>query len=224
MRSNQCNNAMNKTILIIDDDDLLRKSLTTGLRKNDFSVLTADSAEQGEQILSKITVDAIVLDRMMGGMDGLTFLKQLRNSGNTTPILMLTAMSGPDNAISGLENGANDYLAKPFQLQELVLRLKNIIKQAPIPQTNLNCGLVFADNEFFIKSSNDQKGRLFALSAEEKKLLQNLTTPMGNIAPASPMVAKRLRTKINSVLSNLDIITIRGRGYKLVIAPTTEKR
>ena len=125
MRSNQCNNTMNKTILIIDDDDLLRKSLTTGLHKNDFSVLTADSAEQGEQILSKITVDAIVLDRMMGGMDGLTFLKKLRNSGNTTPILMLTAMSGPDNTISGLENGANDYLAKPFQLRELILRLKN---------------------------------------------------------------------------------------------------
>lgn len=224
MRSNQCNNTMNKTILIIDDDDLLRKSLATGLHKNDFSVLTADSAEQGKQILSKITVDAIVLDRMMGGMDGLTFLKKLRNSGNTTPILMLTAMSGPDNTISGLENGANDYLAKPFQLQELVLRLKNIIKQAPTPQKNLNCGLIFADNEFFIKSPNDQKGRLFALSAEEKKLLQNLTTPMGNIAPASPMVAKRLRTKINSVLSNLDIITIRGRGYKLVVAPTTEKR
>ncbi len=215
---------MNKTVLIIDDDDLLRKSLNNGLNKHDFSVLTANSAEQGDQILSKITVDAIVLDRMMGGMDGLTFLKKLRNSGNTTPVLMLTAMSGPENAIDGLSGGANDYLAKPFQLQELVLRLNNIIKQAPKTEQNLIHGLIFNDNEFFIKGPNDKTGRLFALSNEEKKLLQNLITPVGNIVPASPMVAKRLRTKINSVLSNLDIVTIRGRGYKIVTAPTTEKR
>lgn len=215
---------MNKTVLIIDDDDLLRKSLTNGLNKYDFSVLTANSAEQGGQILSKITVDAIVLDRMMGGIDGLSFLKNLRKSGNATPVLMLTAMSGPENAINGLESGANDYLAKPFQLQELVLRLKNIIKQTPTPQQHLVNGLIFNDNEFFIKGPNDKTGRLFALSNEEKKLLQNLMSPMGNIVPASPMVAKRLRTKINSVLSNMDIITIRGRGYKIVTAPTTEKR
>lgn len=215
---------MNKTVLIIDDDDLLRKSLATGLKNNCFSVLTADSAEQGDQILSRISVDAIVLDRMMTGMDGLSFLKKLRNSGNTTPVIMLTAMSGPENAIDGLENGANDYLAKPFQLQELVLRLKNIIKQRDNTNIKLPNGLVFTDNEFFIKTDSNAPGRLFALSNEEKKLLQNLTCPMGNIAPASPMVAKRLRTKINGVLSNMDIITIRGRGYKLIATPTTEKR
>lgn len=216
---------MNKTILIIDDDDLLRKSLANGLRKYDFSVLTADSAEQGAEILNKISVDAIVLDRMMGGQDGLAFLKQMRSSGNLTPVLMLTAMSGPENAIDGLSNGANDYLAKPFQLQELVLRLNNITKMSSITQIQpLPDGLIYADEEFFIASPTDSQRRLFALSNEEKKLLHNLITPIGNIVPASPMVAKRLRTKINDVLSNTDILTIRGRGYKLVVAPTTEKR
>lgn len=215
---------MNKTVLIIDDDDLLRKSLANGLHKYDFSVLTADSAEQGKQILSRIFPDAIVLDRMMTGMDGLTFLKKLRDSGNATPVLMLTAMSGAENAIDGLECGANDYLAKPFQLQELVLRLNNIIKQTNHANQKFPGGLIFADNEFFIKTDTAPQGRLFALSAEEKRLLQNLTSPIGNIVPASPMVAKRLRTKINSVLSDLDIITIRGRGYKLIATPATEKR
>lgn len=214
---------MNKTVLIIDDDDILRKSLANGLHQYDFSVLTADSAEQGAQILSKINVDGIVLDRMMTGIDGLTFLKQLREHGNTTPVLMLTALSGPENAIDGLSNGANDYLPKPFQLKELVLRLQNIIKNAPDTMPDLPKGLIFAENEFFIRNDPTKNGKLFALSGEEKKLLRSLTTPIGNIISASPMVAKRLRTKINSVLSNVDIITIRGRGYKLVASPTTEK-
>ena len=213
---------MNKTILIIDDDDLLRKSLKVGLNQYDFFVLTANSAETAGEILKKISPDAIVLDRMMSGADGLSFLKQLRKSGNTTPIIMLTALSGPENAIDGLSNGANDYLAKPFQLKELVLRLNNIIKFVPKVGQTMPDGLIFADNEFFIK--NDTGNKLFALSGEEKKLLHNITTPIGNIVAASPMVAKRLRTKINSVLSDLDIITIRGRGYKLILAPTTEKR
>ena len=215
---------MNKTVLIIDDDDLLKKSLKNGLHQYDFSVLTADSAEMGDQILGKINVDAIVLDRMMSGMDGLTFLKKLRNSGDLTPVIMLTALSGPENAIDGLSGGANDYLSKPFQLQELILRLNNIIKQAPAVNQNTPNGLIFTDNEFFIKTPTDATGRLFALSGEEKRLLVNLITPMGNIVSASPMVAKRLRTKINGVLSDIDIVTIRGRGYKLVASPTTEKR
>lgn len=215
---------MNKTILVIDDDDTLTKSLNRGLQQYDFFVITANSAEQAGEILSKLSVDAIVLDRMMGGMDGLTFLKCLRDSGNTTPVIMLTALSGAEHAIDGLSWGANDYLAKPFQLKELVLRLQNIIKQTPNTPQNMPNGLIFADNEFFIKHKNDEKGRLFALSNEEKRLLHNLTSPMGNIVAAAPMVAKRLRTKINSVLSGLDIITIRGRGYKLIPIPATEKR
>ena len=215
---------MNKTILVIDDDDTLTKSLNRGLQQYDFSVITANSAEQGAEILLKLSVDAIVLDRMMGGLDGLSFLKQLRDSGNTTPVIMLTALSGAEHAIDGLAGGANDYLAKPFQLKELVLRLQNIIKQTPNTPQNMPNGLIFADNEFFIKHKNDEKGRLFALSNEEKRLLHNLTSPMGNIVAAAPMVAKRLRTKINSVLSGLDIITIRGRGYKLIPIPATEKR
>ena len=107
---------MNKTILIIDDDDILRKTLAHGLRNENFYVLTANSAETGQEILDKMKVDAIVLDRMMTGQDGLSFLKKMRQNGNNTPVIMLTAMTGPENAIDGLSNGADDYLAKPFQL------------------------------------------------------------------------------------------------------------
>lgn len=205
---------MNKTVLIIDDDDILRNTLSKGLRSDGFNVLTAQSAEYGNEILSRISVDAIILDRMMTGMDGLTFLQKLRAHGNKTPVIMLTAMTGPENTIDGLAGGANDYLAKPFQMRELVLRLNNIIPQNPTTSSQLPLGLTLVDNEFFITQNGTPT--LLALSGEEKRLLQNLTCPMGNIAPASPMVAKRLRSKLNIVLSDLDIITIRGQGYKLI--------
>ena len=208
---------MTKNILVIDDDKMLRNSLAVGLRKAGFAVITAQSAEDALQILSRISVDAMVLDRMMSGMDGLSFLKQIRLNGNNTPVIMLTALSGAENAIDGLSGGANDYMAKPFQLQELVLRLNNIIKTTPTKQANDTCsaGLVFADGEFFVRNIDNQN-KLLSLSAEEKKLLENLTNPMGNIVHATPMVAKRLRNKINGVLSDIDIITVRGMGYKII--------
>lgn len=207
---------MKKSILVIDDDKMLRDALSVGLKKADFDVVRAESAETAMEILSRISVDAIVLDRMMSGMDGLSFLKQIRANGDETPVLMLTAMSGAENAIDGLSSGANDYLAKPFQLQELILRLKNITantaKKSDKP--TMPDGLIFADNEFFITINNQNK--LLSLSSEEKKLLQNLLNPIGNVVSATPMVAKRLRMKINSVLSDIDIITVRGMGYKII--------
>lgn len=206
---------MNTTILIVDDDDILRRAIATGLQAEGFACITADSAEQANEILGKISVDAIILDRMMGGTDGLTFLRSRREQGDVTPTIMLTAMTGPENAIAGLAGGADDYLAKPFQMRELVLRLNNIVRKHRTMPTPMPRGLLFVDDEFFVQTGTDTP-RLLALSGEEKKLLQYLTAPVGNIAPTAPMVAKRLRTKLNSVLSNMDIITIRGRGYKLI--------
>lgn len=217
---------MNKTVLIIDDDDMLRKTLARGLRDNMFNVITANSAEQGQEILKRVKLDAIVLDRMLGGMDGLTLLKSLRADGNNTPVIMLTAMTGAENAIDGLSGGANDYLAKPFQLKELVLRINNIIKSTDVPDAKLPGGLIFTDEEFFITPQNNKASspRILPLSGEEKKLLRQLTTPIGNIAPAAPMVAKRLRNKLNVVLSDVDIVTIRGRGYKLIHIRSDENK
>lgn len=205
---------MNQVILIIDDDDMLRRTLARGLRTNGFDVLTAESANSATKILSRINVDAIVLDRMMVGTDGLTFLKKLRTQGNNTPTIMLTAMTGAENAIDGLSGGADDYLAKPFQLRELILRINNIIRTRPATQTKTPNGLIFADDEFFIMTPHGP--RTLALSGEEKKLLHRLISPIGNIVAAQPMVAKRLRSKLNVVLSNIDILTVRGRGYKLI--------
>ena len=227
---------MNKTILIIDDDEALRGSLARGLRQNNFNAVTADSAESGAAVLARITPDAIVLDRMMGGADGLTALSAWRAAGLDVPVIMLTAMSGTENSIAGLSGGADDYLAKPFQLRELVLRLNNIMQRRPpaaIPA--LPDGLAYTDGEFFIShlkapaadqssfakatadrrpTTNDQ--RLLSLSVAEKNFLLELTNPVGNIVPGAPMIAKRLRAKLNAALPDTDIVTVRGKGYKLV--------
>jgi len=208
---------MTKSILIIDDDDMLRNTLAMGLRKVDFDVITAPSAEYAEEILKRISVEAIVLDRMMSGQDGLSFLKKLRNNNNNTPVIMLTALSGSENAIDGLSGGANDYMSKPFKLQELVLRLNNIIKNTPVATADNtdSIGLIYSGEDFFISDETGNK-KLLSLSKEEKKLLQNLTTPVGKTVSATPMVVKRLRNKINGVLSNISIVTVRGTGYKII--------
>jgi two-component system phosphate regulon response regulator OmpR len=211
---------MNKTILVVDDDNVLNSAIARGLRAEGFNAISATSAEDAADIMARIRVDGIILDRMMTGVDGLTFLGDLRARGDMTPVLMLTAMTGAENSIAGLSVGANDYLGKPFQLRELVLRLNNILRNSESVST-MPRGLIFADNEFFIGDS-PKNARIFMLSGEEKKLLQMLTSPIGNIAPASPMVAKRLRAKLNGVLSDLDIITVRGHGYKLIDQTTHE--
>lgn len=207
---------MNKTVLIIDDDDILRDAIACGLRDAGFNTIGAESAESAIQIMERIRPDGIILDRMMTGMDGLSLLTKMRNCGNTTPVIMLTALSGPENAIAGLGGGADDYLAKPFQMRELVLRLNKIMARGTAAPVRMPTGLTMMDDEFFV--TTDGATRLISLSGEEKKLLTHLTSPVGNIVPASPMVAKRLRMKLNSVLSHMDIITIRGRGYKLVVS------
>ncbi len=207
---------MNNTILIVDDDDMLRQPLATVLRGEGFHVITSNSSENAAEVLKRMSVDAIILDRMMTNMDGLTFLRQLRSAGDTTPVLMLTALSGAENTIDGLSCGANDYLAKPFQIRELILRLRNIMRHTTTTRKKMPQGLSFTDNEFFVSDPTGEKKQILALSGEEKRLLQLLTSPLGNIAPAAPMVAKRLRNKLNLVLSHLDIITIRGHGYKLI--------
>lgn len=210
---------MNKTILIVDDDDMLRNSVARGLRAEDFYVVCASDAASAQEVLSRLKVDLVILDRMMGGTDGLTFLKSLRNSGDVTPVIMLTAMGGPENRIDGLSGGADDYMDKPFQLRELVLRIEKLLQRAPKNVQEMPSNLVLIEDEFFAKSPSGETIAL-NLSAEEKKLLYNLTVPVGNIVAAQPMVAKRLREKLDGVILDTDIVTIRGRGYKLVCSNT----
>ena len=113
-------------ILVVDDDDGIRNLLKKYLSEKNFLITTASSAEDAQEKILTIKFDLIVLDIMMPGQSGLDFISQNRGKINT-PVILLTAKGQPDERIEGLEIGADDYLPKPFEPRELVLRIKNIL-------------------------------------------------------------------------------------------------
>ena len=115
-------------ILVIDDDHKLRLLLKQFLEKNSFRVSDAEDTTQAKKIMESLIFDLLVIDIMMPGQNGLEFLKEIRQS-NSIPTLMLTAMSNPEDRLDGLEFGADDYMTKPFEPRELLLRIQNILKR-----------------------------------------------------------------------------------------------
>ena len=121
-------NKFNTHILVVDDDDRIRELVKQYLTENNFLITTANSAEDAKEKISIIKFDLIVLDIMMPGKSGLEFTLENRKTINT-PIILLTAKGNADERIEGLEFGADDYLPKPFEPKELVLRIKNILNK-----------------------------------------------------------------------------------------------
>ncbi len=117
-------------ILVVDDDTRLRELLRTFLSKNGFRVTVASQAAEARERLGVIDFDLIVLDVMMPGQTGLDFATEIRRSDDV-PILMLTAMGDTKDRIAGLETGVDDYLGKPFEPRELLLRIQNVLKRQP---------------------------------------------------------------------------------------------
>ena len=116
------------TVLVVDDDFSVRESLDRALRANGFEV---ELAERGLEALEKVdgATDVVVLDVLMPGLDGLAVCRSLRGSGNRVPILMLTAREAVASRVAGLEAGADDYLVKPFALEELLARLRALLRR-----------------------------------------------------------------------------------------------
>lgn len=126
-------------LLVVDDDERLRELLSRFLNESGFLVTTAENAAQAREILALLSYDLIVLDVMMPGEDGLSLTRSLKDAGHTTPVLLLTALGEVDARISGLEAGADDYLPKPFEPRELLLRITAILRRmAPRKNTAQN--------------------------------------------------------------------------------------
>jgi two-component system phosphate regulon response regulator OmpR len=115
-------------VLVVDDDDGIRSLVKQYLNENNFLVSTSDSAENAEEKVSIIKFDLIILDVMMTGKNGLEFIKD-NKSKIDTPIILLTAKGEAEDRVGGLEIGADDYLPKPFEPKELILRIKNILNK-----------------------------------------------------------------------------------------------
>lgn len=124
-------NAVNGRVLVVDDDAAIRRSLELGLRLNGFSVVLADSGRAALEAVGAGSPDVVVLDISMPGLSGIDVCRTLREDDNDVPVLMLSALDEVSDRVVGLQAGGDDYLVKPFALQELVLRLGALLRRRP---------------------------------------------------------------------------------------------
>ena len=131
-------------ILVVDDEPALRQALSRAFALEHYAVTLAPDASYALDLLAEESYDAIVLDILMPGMDGVELCRQLRRSGDRTPVLMLTARDALDDRVAGLDAGADDYLPKPFALRELMARVRALLRRGTVPGQNRE-PLVYAD-------------------------------------------------------------------------------
>jgi two-component system, OmpR family, phosphate regulon response regulator OmpR len=216
-------------ILVVDDDRRLRELLQKYLMDNGFRVTVATDAEDARQRLRALEFDLIVMDRMMPGEDGLAFTRSIRES-NTVPILMLTAMGETEARIDGLEGGVDDYLSKPFEPRELVLRIGMILRRAQPSEAaqEIRLGAYIFDPERETLQSDD---RALKLTTTEASLLRVLAENAGQILSREALTrlcaidgtdrmidvqVTRLRRKIEpDSKAPRYLQTVRGQGYVL---------
>lgn len=164
-------------ILIVDDDRKIRDLLFKFLKKHNFYISMAENADDAREFLKRFKFDLIISDVMMPGENGVDFVKNLRCQKPEQPVIMLTAVSDVDGRINGLEAGADDYLCKPFEPKELLLRIHNVLKRVPLT-SNL---LKFGNYEFDFKSNNLYKeNELIFLTSTELALMRHLCENFGN--------------------------------------------
>ena len=217
-------------ILVVDDDDGIRTLVKKYLNENNFLVTTASNAEDASEKIKIVNFDLIILDIMMPGKSGLDFLKQNKKKLQT-PIILLTAKGEPDERIEGLEIGADDYLPKPFEPKELILRIKNIIEKTKshdqlriVDFKNIKIDL---NKQLILRSKKE-----FKINTTEKKILEKMISNPGktfsredigliidlNKERSIDVIITRLRKKIEIDPKNPKFLqTIRGVGYVLWI-------
>ena len=224
---------MNKNlfhILVVDDDDKIRDLVRQYLEENQFLVTTAKDAMDARRKMEIIKFDILVLDIMMPEESGLSLTKYIKEN-NPTPIILLTARGEVQNRIEGLELGADDYLGKPFEPKELLLRINNILNktQVPILAEEIHVGKTLINlKKLSIKINNKIK----KMNPQEKKILEKMLGSPGKVFSRGDIgkiikiskertidvMITRLRQKIESTPKNPKYLqTIRGSGYVLWI-------
>ena len=222
---------MNKKIfhiLAVDDDDRIRELVKEYLVENNFLVTTAKDAMDAKKKLEIVKFDILILDIMMPGEDGLSLTKEIKKN-NPIPIILLTAKGETRDRIEGLELGADDYLGKPFEPKELLLRIKNILNkiQKPTLSDEIYIGSTLVNlKKFHIKINN----RIKKINPQERKILEKMLESPGKVFSRDDIgkiiniskertidvMITRLRQKIESYPKNPKYLqTIRGAGYVL---------
>ncbi len=218
--------------LLIEDDQHTADFICRGLREHGHLTDHAANGRDGLLLAASGKYDALVIDRMLPAMDGLTIVKTLQTADNHAPIIFLTTMDGIDDRVEGLEAGADDYLVKPFALSELLARLGAITRRPPV--TKVRTLLSFADLEMNLVTREVRRGgRKIELQPQEFKLLEFLLQSDGRIVTKAMLLQKvwgfhfdpqtsvvethmsRLRAKVDRDFDQALIRTLRGVGYCL---------
>jgi two-component system, OmpR family, phosphate regulon response regulator OmpR len=217
-------------LLVVDDDARLRELLRRYLSESGFRVTSAPDAGQARANLASFAFDLVVLDVMMPGESGLDLTRALRHEGRV-PILLLTAMAEPEDRVNGLEHGADDYLSKPFEPRELVLRIRNLLQRQPAANADRRevrfggCRFDLARGELF------RGGEVIRLTAAEVALLGSLAQRAGEAVSREEL---SLSAQFSGNVRNVDVQmtrlrrkierdprfprylqTVRGTGYVL---------
>ncbi|CAI8378444.1 MAG: response regulator transcription factor [PS1 clade bacterium] len=219
-------------ILIVDDDTRIRELLKKYLADNGYRTSAAADASQAQEKMAALAYDLLVLDVMMPGINGLEFTERLRKQQNAVPILLLTARAEVEQRIEGLMMGADDYLPKPFDPKELLLRVQNILRRSLSEDDLLDPPKEISFGDFvFIYASGEltKAGTRIMLTTRDIELLRHLTAAPGRIVSrlklahgehiserAVDVQINRLRRKIEADPRDpLYLQTVRGSGYVL---------
>ncbi|MCL6229336.1 response regulator [Bartonella bilalgolemii] len=224
-----CDNAPH--LLVIDDDTRIRNLLSQFLIKNGFRVSVSANSDEAKRQLKSLDFDLLIVDIMMPGENGIDLTYSLRQTKNV-PILMLTALSEIDNRIHGLEAGADDYLAKPFDPRELLLRINAILRRGSFSTQPKIEQIIFGPYIFSISRRELKKeGEIIKLTDKEQEMMVIFSEHVGDTIPRHKFAMddnnsarsidvqiNRLRRKIESnPTTPIWIQTVRGIGYKLSI-------
>jgi two-component system phosphate regulon response regulator OmpR len=217
-------------ILVVDDDRRIRELLKSYLAENGFRVTVAESAKTARQRMQGLAFDLMVLDIMMPGESGIALTQSLRGDAAAVPILMLSARSDTGDRIAGLAAGSDDYLAKPFEPRELLLRIRNLLRRAP-SAAEAESDVRFGDFTFNLPRGELRRGgELIKLTSREKELLRLLARRPGLAVARNELAApgaadsarsidvqiNRLRRKIESdPATPVYLQTVHGSGYAL---------
>jgi OmpR-family two-component system manganese-sensing response regulator len=220
-------------ILLVDDEMEMADPLSRVLSREGYQVDVAYDGDRGNQLAQEVAYDLLILDWMLPGLSGLDICQRLRSQGNTTPVLFLTAKDTTDDRVQGLDAGADDYLVKPFELRELLARVRARLRR-PVSEATISKRLQVGDLELDIENQMAiYRGQVIDLSEKESQLLEYLMRspnqiltheqihqhlwPSSEDAPTSNALAaliRLLRRKIEQDQEPPLISTIYGKGYR----------